>query len=285
MARPLRPDLHGAWYHVINRGADRQDVFTTDRDYLRFEALLGKAVAEFGIEVHAYSLMSTHFHSLVHCPVGNLSAALQMIQAEYAGAYNHHHRRTGSLFEGRFTSILCQDIEQRHLTGRYVHRNPLDIVPARILPAYRWSSLAAYLGHTPQPSWLTTDELDTQFRDPASYLRYVIDRHPSDGQADRQGIGPSVRSLFALERLIAQSCSADVKSMHVHQRRRPNDARLMAITLAIELRLASADELAERYSLLNAASVRATARRGRVRVADDAGFAALRDRIVWRPAA
>jgi putative transposase len=283
MARPLRPDLHGAWYHVINRGADRQDVFSTDSDFLRFETLLGKAVAEFGIEIHAYSLMSTHFHSLVHCPEGNLSPAVQMVQAEYAGAYNHHHERTGPLFEGRFRSILCEDVEQRHLTGRYVHRNPLDIVPAAVLPAYRWSSLSAHLGRTATPPWLTTHELNAQFQDGPTYLGYVTERHPSDKQADRLGIGPSVSSLAALELLIARRCGVTVDSMRVHRRRRPNDARLLAITLAVELRITGAERLAERYALLNAASVRATARRGRVRLADDPIFAALRGQILDRP--
>ncbi len=285
MARPLRPDLHGAWYHVINRGADRQDLFTTESDCLRFETLFGKAVAEFGIEIHAYSLMSTHFHSLIHCPVGNLSPAVQMIQAEYASAYNHHHERTGPLFEGRFTSVLCEDAEQRHLTGRYVHRNPLDIVPAAALPAYRWSSLSAHLGRVPTPRWLTTEELRTQFQDAPSYLRYVTDRHPSDKQAERVGVGPSVADLAVLEQLIARRCGVTIESLNVHQRRRPNDARLLAITLAVELRIKSAEELAERYTLLNAASVRATARRGRVRIADDPSFSALREQILGRSTA
>ena len=61
MARPLRIEFEGAWYHVMNRGAARQDVFVSDAQRERFIQLLADLVDRFGIETHAYCLMGNHF--------------------------------------------------------------------------------------------------------------------------------------------------------------------------------------------------------------------------------
>jgi REP element-mobilizing transposase RayT len=274
MPRPHRPDLHGAWYHVINRGADRQDVFSCEADFAYFETLMADAVATHGIEIHAYSLMDNHFHQLMHCPEGGLSAAMKDIQSVYVGCYNHHHDRTGPMFEGRFTSHLVEGSAARHLAGRYVHRNPLDIVPGRLLASYRWSSFRHYASGSTAPSWLTTDELDGQFQNRSAYERYVLTSHPTDKQAERLGSPAALGRLDALDEHVAATCGVAVG--HLRLRNLDNTARLLAVTLAVELRILGSDGLAVHYDLGSAGSVRATARRGRVRLADDIAFASLR---------
>ena len=42
MSRPLRIEYEGAWYHVMNRGRRREQVFTEDEDYLLFMEMLRK---------------------------------------------------------------------------------------------------------------------------------------------------------------------------------------------------------------------------------------------------
>lgn len=286
MARPLRPDLHGAWYHVINRGADRQDIYSSDSDRVRFENLLGKAVDEFGIEIHAYCLMTTHYHALVHCPVGALSPALKLVQGEYAGTYNFITERTGPLFEGRFRSILVTSAEQRHRNGRYVHRNALDIVPAAALASYRWSSLGVYAGQRVCPDWLTTAELTAPHADPAELVDAVLNRVDSDRQAER----PSVTTqgfddFLRLEALVAEQCGVSLESMRTSSPGRLNEPRLLAITLAVERRMCSTSALAHLYGFADRAAVRATARRGRVRQSTDGAFAELRQHVLLRPSA
>ncbi len=280
MPRPLRPDIPGTWYHVINRGADCQDIFSCDADYHYFETLLAQATDAHDIEVHAYALMTTHYHALIHCPNGGLSAAMKDVQSVYVSTYNHQHDRSGPMFEGRFTSYSADSPSARHLTGRYIHRNPLDIVPAAALARYRWSSFGAYEGGQSAPTWLHTEELAAQFGNPADYVDYVIARHPTDKQADRIGVGGagSIGALIDLDRTIASLCGVTVASMH--SKRGRNTARLLAVTLATELRLLRSADLAEHYGLDTAAAVRAAARRGRVRLADDPAFAALRASVL-----
>jgi REP element-mobilizing transposase RayT len=281
MPRPLRPDLHGAWFHVINRGADRQDIFSCAADYRYFQSLLAEATNAHDTQIHAYALMTTHYHLLLHCPTGGLSAAMKDVQSTYVGTYNHQHDRSGPMFEGRFKSFSADSPSARHLTGRYIHRNPLDIVPVAELARYRWSSFGAYVGERPAPTWLRTDELAAQFDDAAGYTEYVTTRHHTDKQADRVGVGGagSVGALIDLDCAVASVCGVTVEAIMHHQRGR-NTARLLAVTLAVELRLMRSAGLADHYGLQTAASVRATARRGRVRLADDPEFAALRAAVL-----
>lgn len=278
MPRPHRPDLHGAWYHVINRGADRQDIFSCDADFAYFEMLMADAVATHGIEIHAYSLMNNHFHHLMHCPEGGLSAAMKDIQSVYVGSYNHHHDRTGPMFEGRFASHPVDGPAALHLTGRYIHRNPLDIVPSHSLALYRWSSFRHYATGSVAPKWLTTSELDGQFQNRSAYERYVLTSHPGDKQAERLGSPAALGQLGAMDKLVAATCGVAVASLRLPNHN--NTARVLAITLAVELRLLRSDDLAAHYELGSAGSVRATARRGRVRLADDPAFAALRHAVL-----
>ncbi len=278
MPRPHRPDLHGAWYHVINRGADRQDVFSCDADFAYFETLMADAVATHGIQIHAYSLMDNHFHQLMHCPEGGLSAAMKDIQSVYVGSYNHHHERTGPMFEGRFTSRLVDGSAALHLTGRYIHRNPLDIVPSHSLAHYRWSSFRHYASGSVAPNWLTTSELDGQFQNHSAYERYVLTSHPSDEQAERLGSPAALGRLDALDEHVAAICGVALDNLRL--RNLDNTARLLAITLAVEVRILGSDDLAVHYNLGSAGSVRATARRGRVRLADDLAFASLRHAVL-----
>ena len=65
MARPLRIEQPGAWYHVTNRGAERRVIYADDRDRRRWLALLEEAVSMLGWIVHAYVLMDNHYHLIL----------------------------------------------------------------------------------------------------------------------------------------------------------------------------------------------------------------------------
>lgn len=77
MARPLRIDVEDGWYHVYGRGIDRRNIFNDDRERLHFLELLALLVERYRIVVHAYALMSNHYHLILQTPEANLSAAMQ----------------------------------------------------------------------------------------------------------------------------------------------------------------------------------------------------------------
>jgi putative transposase len=61
MARPLRIEFEGAFYHVINRGNAGEDLFISRYDREQFLTYLEKAVERYGINVHTYCLMTKHY--------------------------------------------------------------------------------------------------------------------------------------------------------------------------------------------------------------------------------
>ena len=133
---PRRAGLHeSTYFHVFNRGVDRQDIFADDRDQVLFEQLLADAVDETGIAIHAYSLMTNHFHAVIEADGDQLSDAMHRIGRTYAVCFNRTTGRTGPLCEGRFGAIPITSSEMLAVEGRYVHRNPVDIVGVRALEA------------------------------------------------------------------------------------------------------------------------------------------------------
>lgn len=156
MARPLRIEYPGAWYHVLNRVAGRRIVFEDGPSRSLFLALLGELCHRFGTECHAYCLMGNHYHLLLNTPRGNLSAAMQHFDGLLAQRHNRLTGRDGPLFRGRYTARLVE--AERYLLGLscYIHRNPLGAGLVKRPEDYEWSSYRAYLGITEKPEWLET---------------------------------------------------------------------------------------------------------------------------------
>lgn len=173
MARQPRIDPIDAWHHVMNRGVDRTATFRDDRDRAVFEQVLAQLVDQTSVEVHAACLMTNHFHLVLHCPSGGLSPFMQQLTSNYAQYFNDVHHRDGPLFRGRFRSVLITSERQLTNTVVYVHRNPIDFVPAAALAAYRWSTLGCYLGRRPAAGWLNTAFVG-DILTPADHLEAVI---------------------------------------------------------------------------------------------------------------
>jgi REP element-mobilizing transposase RayT len=185
MARPLRIEIPGGWYHVTARGNERRAIWRDDRDRRHFLALLEKFVERFRVSVHAYVLMDNHYHLLLRTGESNLSRAMQWLGVSYTVYFNRRHRRAGHLFQGRFHALLMEE-DVAWEVSRYVHLNPIrlrafkldkteqqrsrsglierpdaTLVRQRLqhLRQYRWSSFRAYVGREPASPWLTCDHI------------------------------------------------------------------------------------------------------------------------------
>ncbi|MCH8096553.1 MAG: transposase [Proteobacteria bacterium] len=160
----------------MNRGANRQAVFASERDRLAFLALLGEVSEIFAVEVHVFCLMGNHYHLLLHTPRGNLGRAMRHLNGVYTQRHNRAAGRDGPLFRGRYKAILLDADAWLMQVSRYVHRNPLQARLVARLDRYRWSSYRAYIGETPAPDWLCTETILDLFgkRQRASrYRQYV----------------------------------------------------------------------------------------------------------------
>ena len=154
MARPLRIQYPGAVYHVMCRGNDRRDIFRSDDDRVMFLRLLSRSLNIYSIKLHAYVLMSNHFHLLVETPLGNLAEFMRHFNITYTSFFNRQHKRVGHLYQGRYKSILVEKEAYLAIVSRYIHLNPIRLkslghVSAaekfKVLCQYPWSSLPGYL--------------------------------------------------------------------------------------------------------------------------------------------
>jgi len=106
MARPLRIEYPGAYYHVAARGNDRKAIFRDVLDRKKFLVILSSSIEQFVVRLHSYVLMDNHYHLLVETPAGELSRAIRYLNGVYTQYINRRYRRVGHLFQGRYKAIL-----------------------------------------------------------------------------------------------------------------------------------------------------------------------------------
>jgi putative transposase len=157
MARPLRIEYPGAWYHVMNRGQGRRQIFHGDHHRQYFLSLLAETAARYNADWHAYCLMGNHYHLMLHTPEGNLQRILRHLNGLYTQYYNRSTRHDGPLFRGRYKAILVDAQSYWLQLSRYIHHNPLQAGLVTRLADYPWSSYPAYIGQVKAPAWLSTD--------------------------------------------------------------------------------------------------------------------------------
>ncbi|HEX5999523.1 MAG TPA: transposase [Hyphomicrobiaceae bacterium] len=141
----------------MTRGADHRDIFEHDIDCEVFLDALAEAAKRSALEVHAYCLMTNHFHLLVRSLEGKLSAGMQFLSGRFTRMTNLRVGRDGPLFRGRYASVLITSDAQLIQTCRYIHLNPVAARTTTSAEHWRWSSAAAYLGKGDSPSWLKTE--------------------------------------------------------------------------------------------------------------------------------
>src|SRR4030095_8452694 len=106
MARPWRIQRTGCWYHVTARGNERRQIFVDDKDRRHFLELLEAAVGMFSLRLHAFVLMSNHYHLLVEITAVILSRSVQWLTS-YSVWFNRRHQRSGNVRINRPACFRC----------------------------------------------------------------------------------------------------------------------------------------------------------------------------------
>ena len=83
MARPLRIEYEGAFYHVTARGNERKEIFQTKKDYERFKYYIMEAKDKYDFLLHAYVLMRNHYHLIIETPKANLNKIMHYINTVF----------------------------------------------------------------------------------------------------------------------------------------------------------------------------------------------------------
>ncbi len=155
MARPPRLEFEDGVYHVLNRGNYRSPIFHSDKTKAAFLGCLDEACERTGWRVHAWSIMSNHYHLAISTPRANLVDGAQWLQGTFATRFNRFRREQGHLFQGRYKSLIVEPGEGLGPLCHYIHLNPVEagICPAGALGTYRWTSMSWLCGAVAPPAW------------------------------------------------------------------------------------------------------------------------------------
>ena len=172
MARPLRIEYEGAFYHVTARGNERKSIFLSRADYEKFLTNLKDAALRFSVVVHCFVLMGNHYHLLVETPKANLSAFMHALQSGYTTYFNKKRSRSGHLFQGRFKSILVDKDSYLLELSRYIHLNPVRAHLVDRPEGYPYSSYRAYIDPG-EKTFVSRELILGMATGPENYRRYV----------------------------------------------------------------------------------------------------------------
>jgi REP element-mobilizing transposase RayT len=150
---PLQP---GKYYHIYNRGNNRENLFREERNYRYFLALYAQHVGPFA-DTYAYCLLMNHFHLLVRIKdLGAVSGAsfdpsrlFSNLFNAYARAFNKTYGRTGALFQRPFGRIEITDDAYFVRVAVYIHRNPQKHGFVTDFREWSYSSYQAMLSSRP----------------------------------------------------------------------------------------------------------------------------------------
>jgi putative transposase len=155
-----RDIAQGEYYHVFNRGANKNNLFREDKDWVRFLFLLlycqspvvvantprfirmkaledgfsvpeknmGEILKTRFVELISFCVMPNHFHLLVReKEEGGIARYLQRVSTGYTMYFNTKYGTSGHLFQGRYKDVHVKDNDQLLYLSAYIHRNPREL--------------------------------------------------------------------------------------------------------------------------------------------------------------
>ncbi|MEP6672724.1 MAG: transposase [Chthoniobacter sp.] len=193
-------------YHVLDRGDRREAIFRDDEDRQRFLDTLAEACGRTGWRIHAYVLISNHYHLLLETPEPNLVAGMKWFQGTYSIRFNCRHKLRGHLFQGRYKAVVVDPEERRYFVtlSDYIHLNPVRaglIGLEERLVDYRWSSYPLYVRNlATRPPWMEVETvlgelgLEDRAGDRRRYAEHMR-RRASDERKGSQERGQELQEL------------------------------------------------------------------------------------------
>lgn len=134
--------VEDAYYHVYNRGWNKQVIFRDEEDYHFFESLIARHLSleeksdakgrpykhlRNNIQLNAYCLMPNHFHLLIHQDTADALTELMLsMMTAYTMYFNKKYQQKGTLFESSYKAVFIQSDPQFMHISRYIHLNHYD---------------------------------------------------------------------------------------------------------------------------------------------------------------
>jgi putative transposase len=146
---PLCPDKY---YHIYNRGNNRERLFYHSGDYYFFLAKLRQYVVPFA-DIYAFCLLPNHFHILIKTrdEISNSKSVvpnqLRKLFISHTRRINYMQRRTGGLFTKNYQRIEIRDESYIKHVVKYIHKNPIKHRVYYDFEKYIYSSYHLILSH------------------------------------------------------------------------------------------------------------------------------------------
>ena len=146
MARALRLSFENAFYHITARGIRKENIFYSDKDKKVFLDKINETFNKYSFVLYAYCLMDNHYHLFIKTPFANISQGMHYLNTSYANWFKAKHKLTGSIFQGRYKSILVDEDSYALVLSAYIHLNPLRAGMVENIEDYPFSSFLDYIG-------------------------------------------------------------------------------------------------------------------------------------------
>ena len=302
----------------MNRGRAKQMIFHNVEYYLGFIDILKDVHERFGCIVHGYCLMGNHYHLLLETPNANLSRIMRHINGVYTQLYNRLKKTDGSLFRGRYKSIVVDKDAYILQLSRYIHRNPIDMKRPLVLKLedYKWSSYRAFINKDKTPDWLsrkfTYDILGhkNKYKAYKDFVQQVVDEETLgffSGKQSPSVIGEAGFKEWIFDKMLSDT-KAESKSLIIannlrlldvinsvaffyHQEvnvilkvikgpQKENEARKVAMYLCQQLTASYLSEIAQLFNLKNTSTVSYNTHMVRKMKRDDKKFAKKIDGLI-----
>lgn len=130
------------FYHIYNRGNDRELIFGDESDYRSFLEKMKSLAVRYSVNVPIYTLMPNHYHLIaIQNTGGNLSKMMGALATSAAKRYNLRYGHVGHVFQGPFRNKPVSDDDLWHVAC-YIHLNPVRAGLVRDPASWKFSNFA-----------------------------------------------------------------------------------------------------------------------------------------------
>jgi putative transposase len=177
--------VEDAYYHVYNRGVNKEVVFHDTDDYAVFLNLLKRYLDEkpskdnkgreypwlgARIELLSFCLMPNHYHLLIfqHDRTA-MTELIRAVSTSFGMYYNKKYKRVGPVFQSRFKASLIDSQAYLDHVSRYIHLNPGK-------ERYQdWAPSSYQFYKNNAPGWVKSDHILEMFPSAQDYLEFIAD--------------------------------------------------------------------------------------------------------------
>lgn len=149
MPRGPRFVFQNAFYHVFNRGINKQPIFPSETDYHFFLDKLRNLKKKYDHSIYAFCLMPNHFHISIQTRKTPISKIMASLATSYSMYFNRTYNHFGPVFQNRFKSILVENDSYFMQLSRYIYLNPVKAKLIKNPALYPFSSIREALGKEP----------------------------------------------------------------------------------------------------------------------------------------